>query len=113
MILPFGHNASLSILLCLIPECGIDLMFHPPLLPPHLGSFTSPYIRLGVMFRPSACAHVVLALPLKYQQYYYGYRQQSVFPTDHHLMMPSPLPCLLASKDTGSSRCVTFLEDPF
>ena len=59
----------------------------------------------------SSRAHVVLVLPWKYQGHYYGCRQQSVFPTDHHikytlhrLMPPPPLPCLLASEDTGLSR---------
>ncbi len=75
------------------------MSFHPPLLPSHLGSFYSPSVRPGVTFHPSLSrAHVVLALPLKYQGHYYGCRQRSVFPTDyhikctlHHLIPPPPL----------------------
>jgi hypothetical protein len=56
---------------------------------------------------PCSCCPVLPAW--KYQGHYYGCRQRSVFPTDHHIkctlhrLMPSPLPCLLASEDTGSS----------
>ena len=72
MILPLGHVASLSIIPCLILECESDLIFHPPLLPPHLGSFTSPSVRPGITSCPLSRAHVILARLLKYQQHYYG-----------------------------------------
>ncbi len=70
----------------------------PPPFPPWLILFPLP-VRPGVTFCPSLShAHVVLALPWKYQGHYYGCRQRSVFPTDHHikctlhrLMLPPPL----------------------
>ena len=100
-----------SIFPCLTPACESGLVFHPRLFPAHLGSFSSPFVCPGVMFHPSSRDHVILALSLKYQRRYYGRQQPFVFPTDHyikctlHCLMHSPLPCLLASKDTGSSGC--------
>ena len=55
--------AGLALLsVCFIPECGSGLVFHPPLLPPHLSLFSSPSIRPGVTFCPSSHAHHIVGV---------------------------------------------------
>ncbi len=81
----------------------------PPPFPPWLILFplSTPRHHVPSIIIPCSCCP---RAPFKVDQgHYYGCRQWSVFPTDHHIkctlhhLMPPPLPCLLASEDRGSS----------